>query len=86
MDDSTTVEWLLTAVGQATRSASFCAVGCLPDHLDPVLVRRTHLNRALDLDDPSGRVAAQLFFRGISVDLDQRGEVDPRSERAGHRR
>jgi hypothetical protein len=34
MDDSTTVEWLLTAVGQATRSARFCAVGCLPD-VDP---------------------------------------------------
>jgi len=30
MDDSTTVEWLSTAIGQATRSAKFCVVGCLP--------------------------------------------------------
>src|SRR5947209_3405866 len=29
MNDSTTVEWLSTAIGQATRSAKFCAVGCL---------------------------------------------------------
>ena len=30
MDDATTVEWLSTAIGQATRSAQFCVVGCLP--------------------------------------------------------
>ncbi len=30
MNDSTTVEWLSTAIGQATRSAKFCVVGCLP--------------------------------------------------------
>ena len=30
MDDSTTVEWLSKAIGQATRSAKFCVVGCLP--------------------------------------------------------
>jgi len=30
MDDSTTVEWLSTAIGQATRSAKFCVAGCLP--------------------------------------------------------
>ena len=30
MDDSTAVEWLSTAIGQATRSAKFCVVGCLP--------------------------------------------------------
>jgi hypothetical protein len=30
MDDLTTVEWLSTAIGQATRSAKFCVVGCLP--------------------------------------------------------
>ena len=30
MDDSTIVKWLLTAIGQATRSAKFCVVGCLP--------------------------------------------------------
>jgi predicted 2-oxoglutarate/Fe(II)-dependent dioxygenase YbiX len=34
MDGSTTVEWLLKAVGKATRSAKFCAVGSLPD-VDP---------------------------------------------------
>src|SRR5260370_24245169 len=30
MDDSSTVERLATAIGQATRSAKFCVVGCLP--------------------------------------------------------
>ncbi|HEV3259068.1 MAG TPA: 2OG-Fe(II) oxygenase [Gemmataceae bacterium] len=30
MNDSTTVEWLSTAIGQATRAAKFCVVGCLP--------------------------------------------------------
>ena len=30
MDNSTIVEWLSTAIGQATRSAKFCVVGCLP--------------------------------------------------------
>jgi hypothetical protein len=34
MDESTTVEWLSTAIGQAARSSKFCAVGCLPD-VDP---------------------------------------------------
>ncbi len=30
MSDSTTVERLSKAIGQATRSAKFCVVGCLP--------------------------------------------------------
>ncbi|HUY32790.1 MAG TPA: 2OG-Fe(II) oxygenase [Pirellulales bacterium] len=34
MDDSTTVEWLSKAIGQATRSAKFCVAGRLPA-LDP---------------------------------------------------
>ncbi len=36
MDDSTTVQWLTKAIGQATKSAKFCVVGCLPV-LDPGL-------------------------------------------------
>src|SRR5437660_6389827 len=34
VNDSTTLEWLSNAVGQATRSAKFCVAGCLPA-LDP---------------------------------------------------
>jgi hypothetical protein len=30
VDDSTTVEWLSSAIRQATKSAKFCVVGCLP--------------------------------------------------------
>jgi hypothetical protein len=29
-DDSTTIEWLASAIGQATRSAKFCVAGKLP--------------------------------------------------------
>ncbi len=36
MDDSITVKRLTTAIGQATRSAKFCVVGCLP-FVDPGL-------------------------------------------------
>ena len=36
MNESTTVAWLLKAVGQATRSANFCAADSLPD-IDPGL-------------------------------------------------
>lgn len=30
MNNATTVDWLSKAIGQATRSAQFCVVGCLP--------------------------------------------------------
>jgi hypothetical protein len=30
MDNSSIVKWMSTAIGQATRSAKFCVVGCLP--------------------------------------------------------
>ena len=33
MDDSTIVEWLSKAIGQATRSAKFCVAGCLPSSI-----------------------------------------------------
>jgi hypothetical protein len=30
MNDSTSVEWLSKAIGQAAKSSKFCVVGCLP--------------------------------------------------------
>lgn len=36
-DDSSTIEWLANAIGQATKSAKFCVDGVLPV-VDPGLV------------------------------------------------